>query len=174
MSDLETSAQQYLTPMIKGEASRLTRMQAEVCTVWALKTAMMVEFAGPAAHRLFPESLCRALYETQKPPQGLFAWIGAATLRYGFRARNSRIAIPLPTGQAEGNAMTLRIGHLVFQLFRLELENGASLQIPGKLATALRPLWPSPRRITWPPAALLDMPDVEVLSGLVGATIAQG
>ncbi len=169
MSALEKRAKPHLIPMIKGEKTTLSQSEGELCGLWALKTALMMEMAGPAAHRTFPGDYYKALYRTRRLPADLCVWIAASVVGKGFSADNVKLTADMANrlGAKDGNAMTLRIGHLVFNLLRVEMDDGEPLKIRGKFAAAVIRLWPGEGTVTWPPSEILSPFETDWFGGLV-------
>jgi hypothetical protein len=59
---------------------------AEVIAYWALKTAMMIDFAQEAEHRSVPKSDYATLYAAKGVLPNTFAWIGACDFGAGARS----------------------------------------------------------------------------------------
>jgi hypothetical protein len=142
MSDLEDAARPWLEPMIQGRGRTYYDHGREVIAYWALKTAMMIDFAQEKKHRSVPPSLYPALYEAQGVLPDTFVWIGGCDFAYGATARHRTLYLNVDDASFTGFGATIHVGHMVIEVIRVEVEQGKTLQIGGKLAAALRQLWP--------------------------------
>lgn len=169
MSGLEAKAKPLLIPMILGQnlpvALSLGSQRTLAC--WAYKTALVADFhlreAEPEEDPPIPISAYRSFYRSRVPPKRHAAiWTGAYvnppwtvwarrvvhTIEYSPRLRQKDV----PSSQAGVYAITISLGHLVFQVVgRL-----SGLRIPhfsdSKSAGLLR-VWPiSSGAISWPGA----------------------
>lgn len=167
MNDLETATQPHLKPMLRGHGKTLHHAGRELCTLWTLKTAMMLACVGPPDQRLFSEADYREFYESRQPPADLFVWIGATNARHGFFGEASEPTIGSARGVAQGRTVTFRLGYLVFHVLRIELKDRPPLEIGGQLGNALIRLWPSDEPVPWPPPVILSVEEAESVRKLI-------
>jgi hypothetical protein len=167
MSDIETTAQPYLTSMIQGRRRTLYHEGKAACVVWALKTALMLSCVGPKAQRLFADDDYKRFYAAPGPFPDLYVWIGASAHGRGFFGEDGEQTIGSARGVSQGHRITLRFGHLVFHMLRVEFGDRPPPEVGGQLADALIRLWPSEDAVKWPPPVILSGPDAES----VGRTI---
>lgn len=154
MGQLEGQAKPLLLPWIRGQRTRLLRPDQQTMAVWAVKTAMMLQFtpiyragmviAGNLYHELFAQQ--------DQPPGAVRVWIGMVddqpppgTL-LGLRGmRVERIIWPgiVPIRERYlGFEATMIARHLVLKVFghagSAELEMSDGLVIPIELTQ----IWP--------------------------------
>jgi hypothetical protein len=167
MSRLERCVRPFLEPMIRGNRSTIYPDGSKVIAHWGLKTAMMIDFAQERQHRCVPGSDYPALYEAKAVLPDTFVWIGACDFGAGALARPRTLDLNHGDGQTTGFGVTLGVGHLVIEIIRVAVNDGHTLRIRGRLATALRRLWPYTNVIVWPPAAVLSRQQASRLGQLI-------
>jgi hypothetical protein len=159
MSELEQASKPYLTPMIRGRATSLSRETQTMLALWLIKTVAVCEQAVPGGEDVMPSAWHRAIFQRRRPPAGAWAWLA----RYAggeFRPGATRAAqwyihplrLNSSGGSDSGLALVLSLGQLVFQFMGIFREDAESVVLE-KQDPFLR-LWPNPLyRAPWPPAA---------------------
>jgi hypothetical protein len=164
MSELETAVQPYIAGLIKGHGRTLYRDGQQLVAFWALKTAMMWQYASRS--QPIPPNELHALYErrgTRTPPPGWQVWIAATNGAGAAYHCPARIKLDLPNGRdARAYASTFGIGHLALQVFGHELgERRATRDIGPPLGDALLRIWPYVGPVSLPPDYVLDLGGLE-------------
>jgi hypothetical protein len=170
MSTLETAVQPFVGSLIKGYGRTLYKGGQQIIACWAVKTALMWEFATPS--QALPTRWCAELYEghaEHRVPQGIQIWIGACqTPRAGFfKSQPLKLQKKKSGGEANGYGVTFCIGHLIIQIFGHEFgEEGTLRNIqPGtRLERTMLPIWPYVGPAQMPPHFVLTEPQVEKLA----------
>jgi hypothetical protein len=163
MSNLETDGKPFLTPMIQGRGCTLHDRGKELASFWALKTAMMLEYAQPAGCRSVPQSDYPELYASKTVLPNVWVWIGTNAFGGGCWAQTRTVGLESGEYEADGYASTLCVGHLVFQVMRIDIGEWESLEVGQQLRDALTPLWPTDTPVVWPPPAILTRDQVKLL-----------
>lgn len=168
MERLEKRVRPFLEPLIRGHRSTLYPEGAETIAYWALKTAVMIDFAQEAEHRCVPESVYPELYAAKGLLPQTFVWLGACDFGAGALARPRTLHLATAGDPYRaGFGMTLGVGHLVIEIIRVPTEDEKTLEIRGKLAPAIRRLWPYTNVVVWPPATVLSRSEVSQLGTLI-------
>lgn len=167
MHDLENRARPFLEPMIRGYAQTLFPEGAEVIAHWALKTAMMIDFAQEPEHRSVPESDYPALFAAKGVLSNTFVWVGACDFGAGALARPRTLNLNAGDAHPAGFGITVGVGHLVIEIIRVPVEDGQTVKIGGQLALALRRLWPYTNVVVWPSPVVLSRDEASSLGDLI-------
>lgn len=167
MERLEKRARPFLEPMIRGHQSTLYPEGAGTIAYWALKTAMMIDFAQETEHRCVPAFVYPDLYGAKGVLPQTFVWLGACDFGAGALARPRTLHLDTGDPHQAGFGMTLSVGHLVIEIIRVPIEDQKTLEIRGQLAPAIRRLWPYTNVVVWPPTAVLDRNEVSSLGTLI-------
>lgn len=167
MERLEAQARPFLEPMIRGHRSTLLPEGARTIAYWALKTAVMIDFAQEAEHRSVPASVYPELYAAEGVLPQTFVWVAACD--FGAGALALARTLDLHTNPAQvGFGATICVGHLVLETIRVPTKDGKTLEIRGQLAPCIRRLWPYTNVVSWPPAGVLTRDQVTELGTLIG------
>jgi hypothetical protein len=167
MSKLETDVQPYITGLIKGHGRTLYRDGQQLVAFWALKTAMMWQYASRS--QPIPARELHALYEAREarvPPPGWQVWIASTRgAGVGYHCPVS-LKLGLPDGSdAQAYASTFSIGHLAFQVFGHELGEGrAKRDLKPPLGDAVLQIWPYVGPVKLPPSVVLDLAGLELVA----------
>jgi hypothetical protein len=167
MERLEKRARPFLEPMIRGHRSTLLPEGAQAIAHWALKTAMMIDFAQETEHRCVPVSANRQLYTAQGVLPQTFVWAGACRFGAGALARPRTLHLEPADPEQVGFGVTLCVGHLVLEIIRAPTKDDRTLEIRGELAPRIRRLWPYTNLVSWPPAVVFDRGEVSMLGTLI-------
>lgn len=167
MERLETRARPFLEPMIRGRRTMLLPAGARTVAHWALKTALMIDFAQEAEHRSVPASVYHELYSAQDVLLQTFVWVAACEFGAGALARARTLHLEPGDPQQVGFGATLRVGHLVLEIIRVPTKNEKTLEIRGPLTAGIRRLWPYTNVVSWPPATVFDRDEVSDLGTLI-------
>jgi hypothetical protein len=167
MERLETRARPFLEPMIRGRRAMLLPEGARTVAHWALKTALMIDFAQEPEHRSVPASVYQELYSAQDVTPQTFVWVAACEFGAGALARGRTLHLGPGDSDEVGFGATICVGHLVLEIIRVPTEDEKTLEIGGELAASIRRLWPYTNLVSWPPAAVLDREEVSGLGTLI-------
>jgi hypothetical protein len=153
--------------MIRGHHSTLYPEGADAIAYWALKTAMMIDFAQEAEHRCVPESVYPELYAAKGVLPQTFVWLGACDFGAGALGRPRTLNLHNGDASPAGFGATLGVGHLVIEIIRVPVEDRKTLEIGGPLASAVRRLWPFTNVVVWPPPTVLSRQNAVWLGQLI-------
>lgn len=162
MSQLETAVQPFVGSLIKGYGRTLYKGGQQIIACWAVKTALMWEFATPT--QVLPSRWFTELYEGRSEhriPHGIQIWIGACqNPRAGFfESRGLHLEHRKSGAEGDGYGVTFTIGHLVVQIFGHEFgEDGPQRNIiqGSRLARTMLPIWPYKGEARMPPHFVLS------------------
>ncbi len=90
MSDLENTAKPLLVPIILGEAPHLSEQDQTTISLWAAKTAMMLQLMHPMAIRGIPAAHYQYVYEHREAPSPMRVWLSAASSHFYRTAHYTR------------------------------------------------------------------------------------
>lgn len=162
LSQLESAAKLFLTPMIRGEPQTLGWEQQRIVATWAMKTAAVIDRTH--RHRTIPPEHGRVLRERREPPPGIYVWLAA----YGvdtFVGTHKGFQFPLGGQRGDAYGATLSIGHLVLQILGLPEEDIEPLSLPSPTLDFIVQVWPIvDGSIRWPPKYAVDDQGLENLS----------
>jgi hypothetical protein len=170
MERLEKRARPFLEPLIRGHSSTLYPEAAETIAYWALKTAMMIDFAQEAEHRCVPKSVYPELYAARGVLPHTFVWLAACDFGAGALGRPRTLNLNEGDISPAGFGVTLGVGHLIVEIIRVPVKNWKTLEIGGPLASAVRRLWPYTNVVVWPPPTLLTRQHAVWLGQLIEAS----
>lgn len=162
MSDLEVRAKPVLAPLILGQEVALSEDDQALVALWAVKTAMMLEFIHPVNNRAIPAAHYEYLYQRRKVPPGTVIWLldyDGGLIRTHHRCRGHRVLPEVP-GEPPGiYTIVMVIGHLVIHIVGTIVPGNAwNLDPQDRWTPARRRLWP-PRPSGWP-----WPPDIPILT----------
>lgn len=170
MNDLEESARPFLESMIRGHGRTLYDHGRQQVAYWGLKTAMMVDCAQEPPHQCVPRAFYRELFEVGGVLPDCLVWLGACDFAGSADARHRSLYLQSEgetSSRIGGFGASLKVGHLVIEVVRVELEEGRELKT-GDLPTALlRRVWPAEHPISWPPRLRLSREQVMTLGDLI-------
>ncbi|MFE3504218.1 hypothetical protein ACFXPX_04550 [Kitasatospora sp. NPDC059146] len=163
MSALETSVQDLLPAMIKGENVVLDASARGALAAWSLKTILM-SAAAYSSQAIVPPGDFTDFYEQRRPTRHMVARLGmAAPPEHGPVALMAEFLCPafaMPGGHAY--IATLRVGYLVMQVLRVGPLDEGRVLVPFPANTSTVPLWPVPEDAgSWPPPQPIPMQDWE-------------
>ena len=159
MSQLKAKVKPVLALLSADISIPLSETEQTDLSVWALKTAMVVEGVKPRQmSRFFGSAARRAVREHYKIGAGTHVWLGRY-LAFGLFAAASQIQYGFPPLEEEGwaNITTLVIGHLALQVLALDFPTAndtRTFNIPlrtGPWSETLFAIAPVSRRAIWPP-----------------------
>jgi hypothetical protein len=143
MHDLEEHVRSVATPMILGQRIALD-LKAEVAVAtWAVKTAMVAEFAKTDS-RYFTQAERRDLMDALLPSKTMGAHVWVA--QYGSTTREGSCANCAP-GQIGAHLSTFAFGQLTVQVFIERRTAGYTGEFPGRPGPwkeTLIEIWPPP------------------------------
>jgi len=166
MARLEQGVEPLITPMIRGEHIGIGRDGRAVISAWAIKTAMVVEYAEKPDKRYFTQSERSLIMHNFVPSgTGIRIWIGRYQGSFnGAIGSASFLLVPRTDGVTDSaHTLTLAVGQFVTQVFaeRLTAHHSEVLNVrDGPWQETLIPIWP-PKPATdevaliWPPPLAL-------------------
>ena len=171
MSDLEQRAKPLIASMARGAACHIAPGEARVLAAWAVKAAMLFEYASSRDGLFYQQSDRAHLKENGEPPTGTAVWLGVAMrsshhVVYAFGGEQQH-AIPV-LGAVRAFNPTIVIGHLALQVLSLRFERSwlPVEERPQRQTVATNPsslvsIWPchlGDEAISWPPRRVLVGP----------------
>jgi hypothetical protein len=157
MGDLEAAIKPVLVPLIHGQRTALSRQDQSLIGLWAVKTAMMLEFIHPVNVRTIPTAHYEYVYQQRKPPPKAVVWLLAYTggnIRTRHLCRGHLYGPEVPGAPFNVYTVVMVVGHLVIHLVGTNTEGAWNLDPQDAWTPARRRIWP-PRESgwTWPPDA---------------------
>ncbi len=168
MSELETKARPFLTPLIQGRGRALHRGGQSLLAAWSVKTALALQLTTPDPAA--PQEHYRYISTTGIPPRQALVWLGAYEgHRAGFH-HGSKLRLDSPTFSTNGYGSTIIVGHLVVQVLGYTgIEDEVTVTKRGAWAQATQQIWPYVDSFVWPPRLTLDesliVPFAQVFEG---------
>ena len=157
MERLETDARPYLTSMVVGNGREFHDTGRTLIAGWAFLTTLMigttlrVKPPPPEYYTRFYEDEERSL------PEGAVVWFGASATGLMHYQQMRCVTYDLDDQtQSDGWMTMLSVGRMAVHAVWLHVGERATLQVRGRLAEALRQVWPIEGRAIWPPGLLLD------------------
>lgn len=165
MSDIETTAQQILGPMIQGREMKLSKDAQAIIATWLIKTCLVHSLAYSAQHQIaeaYPE-----FFKTHVPSNqhcvAIAGFIGDGKLTTVFHFQ------PLVITETDQNKpinttpniyfMTVAIGYFIGQVVYTKLPIDFSMR-----GTRLREIWPYKSDMVWPPNSFFDTTDLQKIA----------
>lgn len=162
MSDLESTVEPIITPMIKpGTARALDVAHQTVLAAWMMKTAMVAEPLSPMRPHYYTPAERQFLMDRLTPPAGVRIWIGRYRGRFRCHSSADHLRSPKPGGLLlPGYCSTFAVGHLAFQVFSYRRSRGQPEYFRvrrGFWSRTLLQLYPPTRGVImlWPPRETL-------------------
>ena len=162
MSTLEAENIPLIGSLMQDIAAPLDESQQTLLSVWALKTAMVldsVQVKQRGGH-FFTREECKAIRLNRTIPDQTYVWI-AAYSRKGFSVDGTILTLDFPTAPkaAKASVSTIIVGHLPIQVITIRPEpQHKNTRIedvtirPGQWDKFLLSIWPVEKRsIMWPP-----------------------
>jgi hypothetical protein len=173
MSDLETSVQPILGPMLKGETRVISAPEQHVLATWAMKTMLAMQGINLGGTRFVSPEQYRWFGEHQTPLSGSYVWLAHYTEAGVTPAMTeNRILIhewaltvqppgqpsPQPDDPLNAFQVVFTIGPVVFWMVRYELPEPGLIQTASDDAHLL--IWPAlGPDVSWPPRASIASED---------------
>ncbi len=156
LHDLEERARQAIGPIMRGRKKTLDAAEQELAAVWALKTAIVLEYDRPVKP-IIPAWHAQYLYEHRTLPPNSRAWIagqrGSGQLGVHFYPLAHTVLIRGPESfDAPGYVVTLTIGRAVFQIYGAVtkesfVSHDQAFDSDGGYAATI---WPPTESVNWP------------------------
>ena len=176
MHELETTAEPILAPLIEGKSQTWHQWRQTVAATWALKTAIMIEQAGPLHLRAIPQEIYPGFYRVLRPPTPPYtqvwaaAYVGESPHAYGRGFM--RLVLTAPKDEVPDDLTAygacLQVGALAFRLFGHVIQGRPGTSLRAKYARCLVPIWPTSPRVEWPPDLAVDDDGMELLVKSMG------
>jgi hypothetical protein len=161
MSDLEHAVRPTMGCLINDFEMDIDSEQQRCLTLWAVKTAMVIEGVKQAKNGFYTPEERSAFRQNLVPPIQTATWIGRCVQSNNLHgeARKLHVSNPAASNAVEdGCATTFVIGRLVIQVLSVKLRPDTPrlpLQLhmrPGPWDRRLVQIWPiEKRRVHWPP-----------------------
>jgi hypothetical protein len=161
MSALESENIPLIGSVMQDLATPFDADQQNSLSVWALKTAMVLDSVNAKERgRFYSEDECRSLREKRTIPEQTYVWIGAY-VREGYSADGTILSLDFP-GKPKGakaSVSTFVVGHLAIQVFTIHPEpQHKDLRVDhiqmrvGEWDKLLVRVWPiETKPVSWPP-----------------------
>lgn len=153
---LEENARLAIGPIMRGRKKTLDVAEQELAAVWALKTAIVLEYDRPVKP-IIPPWHAQYLYEHRTLPPNSRAWIagqrGSDQLGVHFYPFAHTVLIRGPESfDAPGYVLTLTIGRAVFQIYGAVskesfVSHDEAHDSDGGYAASI---WPPTESVNWP------------------------
>ena len=170
MSNLEGTIKPILTPLFYGRFTQLCEKEQLFVSIWATKTAFMLQYAQSPQHPVHPEWR-RLMFAERRPAPVARVWIAAyggpvLAAQYDVKQVSlTRQSVPYPQ-QMSGDLVTFSIVRLVFQVWVPSEPMPVGMEyerLPGQ-ETFIEQIWPvRPHVVDWPPTSLLRELDFKLL-----------
>lgn len=167
LSSIEGHARNVIGPAMAGERVEWNAEEQKLATVWAIKTALLLELAERHLRGagIAPAEHFAHLFATREPPPGSMCWMAAVDAK-GKDILWSRVTTvdPLEGPPARGYFATVAVGYLVLHVFGWVWDAShagerptVSPVVPAHLRPALVRLWPIEMAIVrFPPGPYFD------------------
>jgi hypothetical protein len=144
-----------MTPMIMGRQKSLDAAEQRTVSLWAVKTAIMMQFTDPRGESYIPAGHVATIYHVRRAPAQDRIWLagyrGAAELRYWGRKAPVRMQGSGGVETFNAYIVTMALGRLVLQIFGHE-RSEIHFEM-GLTQTHMLQVWPTTGPISWPPEA---------------------
>lgn len=151
LSNIEAAASRQAGPLIRGLKRRLRPERQTTIATWATKTAILLRYAL-SPPRPTPRDQREWLFKHAEPPPNSFVFLA----RYGGDPtgvdwRHQRAGGHIEDEPVEAEIVTMRIGHLVWQVAQFFTDDEIELARPGD-SRVIIPIWPATGQVlAWPP-----------------------
>ncbi|WP_433261548.1 hypothetical protein ACQPZF_27120 [Actinosynnema sp. CS-041913] len=172
MSELESSAQAVLAPLILGQDRAVTTVQCKLIVRWFLKTMLMLELAGARAQRVAPVEQEAWVRDDAAPTEGVTVWVGAARDLSGVATAGRGATVRVGEDVVgDGWFFVIILGRLVLAAFGGPPGyKRPSLSPP--LTSALTRLWPAPPLLVpFPPRVRLKRSQTPLILEMLSACL---
>lgn len=135
MSALEAENIPLIGCLMKDFAMPLDSSQQTLLSVWAVKTAMVLDFVNAKGRgRFYTRGECEGLRLSRTIPTQTYVWIGAYS-RKGFSADGTILSLDFPNAPkaAKASVSTFVVGHLPIQSSRFTRRKGLKIFTLGTL-----------------------------------------
>lgn len=174
LSQLELRTKPFLIPLILGERVEMTPEFQKAIALWAAKTAMTAEMVRPRENGI-TQTEKSFLKNRLLPPPNWIIWVagyaGGRWRELGMGQHRGQItASPIPRPNRVMNyiqATTLGMGHIVFLIVSTNWKSAPKTfaRFDGNGFYQICP--PRPRSILWPPARLLNDPQINEMANIL-------
>jgi hypothetical protein len=164
MSDLENEVKPLLVPMMDGQSVRFQLPAQALITIWALKTAMVLEAIDAEHMRVYDRGECAALRTFNAVPYRTSVWI-ATSGDPGCLFSTKRRHLDSATAETiTGISTTIGLGHFVIQVFTIRVPDSVqptsgvtAYARPGPWNEVTEQIWPTQGgAVIWPSTMGLD------------------
>ena len=160
LSELESRAQSSLAPLLRGECPPLKREDQGVVSLWAVKTALVVERTYSNENRAISGLEAAVLFRDRCPPHGVWVYLARMDEGHGVWHRSWRLPRLVPPGfdgdrVTNDYAATFSLGRLVLQVIGIRDSDSVGVA-PGLELSSIAQVWPSIREEMQLPTVTLD------------------
>lgn len=163
MSQLESQAQPFLEPMLRGERCVLDLVGQATLAIWSVKTAMVLEALDEPDERAYTVLERQRLRTVSAVPWRSSVWLATSIDPSYFMSTKNRHVNPEDARDITGVSITMAFAHVVLQVFTIRVPEtvGPSTEVTAKVRSgrwseATVQVWPSHAPAAWPPAAGLN------------------
>ena len=161
MSDIENDAKPAIAAMVRDISFPLDASQQRTVAMWAVKTAMILDYFSPAGHSPFYSQDDRnQLMNSSTVPLNTFAWLARYTGPATVLSRGKGLwigGLPEANGTTSGYVCTIAAGFFAVQLLSIRFPPKCDAPIaierkPGNWKAFTVSIWPVVPLVNWPPA----------------------
>jgi hypothetical protein len=154
MSSLETAAKKRLPPLVRGRATRLSRVDGAVLARWAAKTGLMFQASEAEANRVVDPRFFADLYNAGNPsglPSTLRVWIGSVDAHGGWSRSSAGTFRPAGGPEVPYFTVLLAFDRVAFMITGCEDEGLLAQLDLGHLGNGWHEISRRQRGLEWPP-----------------------
>jgi hypothetical protein len=172
MSDLENAVRPTMGCLINDFEMDLDAEQQRWLTLWAVKTAMVIEGVKQAKNGFYTPEERSAFRQTLVPPLQTAVWIGRCAQSNNLHGEARKLHVSNPTATnplTDGCATTFVIGRLVLQVLSVKrrpdmMHGSLRLRMRSGSWARLAQVWPVEKtRVHWPPPESFNDHDPSLL-----------
>jgi hypothetical protein len=169
LTPLETRIAKLVTPMIQGENATLSRADQEAISVWAFKTAIVLDRTQPQED-IVPAHHYRWLQSKRRPGPNSLVMLSVfhvfnSEVLFGLSKFSADRKGPLDrTRDVEGYCVSLVIGHFVLIALGFPFGREIGVRIDPRVMPRLVPIWPTPGTANWPPPLAVTEPMLDQIT----------
>jgi len=120
MSNVENAVIGEIKPLLRGASTKLSTDGQHLVSVWALKTAMVLEALGPSSGHVYTQNEREEFAQSRAIPWRTSVWLGTVTEATCLLSAKHRHLDSLGT-KVSGVSITMAFGHLALQVLTLRV-----------------------------------------------------
>lgn len=165
MSELEQAVSPILQPLLTGQECSIAVSGQAVISLWAVKTAMVLEALDPIEKRAYDEIQCARLRERAAIPWRTSIWLAPSLDPAWFMSTKNR---HVGASQAViGASTTMAFGHVAVQVLTMRVPETVGPQTEVTTDVRRGP-WPQTTVQIWPPRVAFNWPPAMAVQGEAG------